>query len=57
MTDDTWHMYLITLATRDGVARRPAIRHLFFAGYTVDEIVEFTDVDIAEVRDALNRIP
>lgn len=58
MNDDAWLMYLINLASIDCVARRPAIRHLYtHTGLEVDEIAETCDIDVALVRDALNRIP
>lgn len=57
MNDDTWHMYLINLASLESVASRPAIRHLYYGGREVEWIAEAADIDIAAVRDALNNIP
>lgn len=55
--DDAWHMTLITLAAQDCIARRAAIRHLYFAGYEVEWIADACYIPVALVQDALNRIP
>ena len=57
MTENTWHIYLVSLASREGLTQRPAIRHLYYAGWTVPEISEAAHVDIGVVRDCLHRIP
>jgi hypothetical protein len=57
MDDKAWVMYLVNLASYDNIARRPAIRSLYFAGHEVWWISEAADVPVVLVQDALARIP
>lgn len=57
MNDDTWHMYLISLASSPGLVQRPAIRKLYFEGFETDTIADACELDVAVVRDAILNIP
>lgn len=57
MTDDTWVLYLVNLASLDTIASRPAIRSLYYMGREVDWIADAAGIPVDLVRDALTRIP
>ena len=57
LSDDSWHMYLLQLASQDCIASRAAIRALYVAGYEVTWIAENCMLPMAVVQDAVLRIP